>query len=299
MEDIFNTLSEIVNPNSAPIKIDGLYNKAYRAYSNLSFDPERRATQIVADFEAELNADCLNIPEPEQEAYIKGYKSHLFDWLGAMSNCYSVMITGGANFNNSRHDRMNNRERAKYDEFVEWRTNAFKSINKRTEAAKPIEQRTNERWEKLKKEISQKIAWGSVPNCVSMIERLAYNGETELVNNCLALITEYNTTHKTPFVTSRHKLWGFPEIAKAKAVSNEIKTNSESEETEINGVRVVKNFQADRVQLFFNGKPDYSTISALKHAAFKWSPSNGCWQRQLTNNAICAAERLLKTISPE
>lgn len=280
------------------IIIADLYNRAYRAYSNLSFSPEKRAAQIVLDYEGELNSDCLNIPEPEQEAYIKGYTTHLFNWLGAMGNCYSVMITGGANFNNSRHDRMNNRERAKYDEFVEWRTAALKSIAKRIEAAKPIEQRTNERWEKLKREISQKIEWQSVPNCVSMIERLAYNGEIELVNNCLALITEYNATHKTPFITSRHKLWGFPEIAKTKAISSEIKTNSESEESEINGVRVVKNYQSDRIQLFFNGKPDYSTISTLKHAAFKWSPSNGCWQRQLTNNAISATERLLKTINP-
>ena len=294
MENVFNTLAGIINPNT--IKIDDLYNKAYRAYNNLSFDPEKRASQTVLDFEAELNSDCLNIPETERESYIKGYTSHLFAWLGAMSNCYSVMITGGSNFNNSRHDRMNNRERAKYDEFVEWRDNALKSIAKRTEAAKPVEQRTNEKWERLKKEISQKIEWGSVANCVSMIERLAHNGEIELVNNCLALITEYNATHKTPFVTSRHKLWSFPEIAKSKAISREIKTKAESEESEINGVRVIKNFQADRIQLHFNDKPDYSTISALKHAAFKWSPNNGCWQRQLTNNAIYTTEKLLKSL---
>ena len=295
MENVFNTLAGIINPNT--IKIDDLYNKAYRAYSNLSFDPEKRASQTVLDFEAELNSDCLNIPETEREAYIKGYTSHLFAWLGAMSNCYSVMITGGANFNNSRHDRMNNRERAKYDEFVEWRTNALKSIAKRTEAAMPVEQRTNERWDKLKKEISQKIEWGSVPNCVSMIERLAYNGEIDLVNNCLALITEYNNTHSQPFVTSRHKLWSFPEIAAKANVKSEEKQGKDDEESIINNVRVIKNFQADRIQLFFDGKPDYSTISNLKHAAFKWSPSNGCWQRQLTNNAISATERLLKTIT--
>lgn len=275
------------------MKIENLYEQAYRAYSNISFNPEKRAERIVIEQEQELTNDLLTMPEQEQETYIKGYTSHLFNWLGAMSRCYSVMITGGSNFNNRKHDKANNAEHARLTEFIEWREKALKAIAKRAEAAKPIEQRTNEKWDRLKKEISQKIEWGSVANCVSMIERLAYNGEIELVNNCLSLIAEYNTTHKRPFVTSRHKLWGFPEIAKAKAIESEIKTNSESEEREINGIRVVKNFQADRIQLFFNGKPDYSTILALKQAAFKWSPTNGCWQRQLTNNAIHATKRLL------
>lgn len=277
--------------------IEGLYNAAYRAYSNLSFDPEKRAEQIVLDYEKQLTDDCEIIPEAEQEQYITNYKKYLFSWLSAMSNCYSVMITGGANFNNSRHERTNNTERRKYDEFVEWREKALNSISKRVEAAKPIEQRANEKWESLKKQISQKIAWGSVANCFSMIERLAYNGEVELVNNCLALITEYNTTHAKPFMTSRHKIWALPEIAARVRAKNEEKQEKESEESETNGVKVVKNYQADRIQLFFDGKPDYSTISALKHAAFKWSPSNGCWQRQLTSNAICAAERLLNSLN--
>lgn len=278
------------------IIIPDLYNKAYRAYQNLSFSPEKRAEQIVLDSEKELNEDLANIPEQEKQTYIDGYNKHLFAWLAAMSNCYSVMITGGSNFNNTRHEKMNNRERAALEKFMQWRENTLQSINKRVEAAKPIEQRTAERWERLKKEISQKIEWRSVPNCVSMIERLAYNGEIELVNNCLALITEYNATHKTPFVTNRNKVWTFPEIAQKHAAKIEEKSDKESEEQEINGVRVVKNFQADRIQLFFSGKPSPSTISDLKRSAFKWSPTNGCWQRQLTSNAVYATERLLKTL---
>lgn len=275
------------------IKIDGLYELAYRAYSNLSFDPEKRAARIVLDYEKQLSEDLETIPENEQEQYIANYKKYLFSWLSAMSNCYSVMITGGANFNNSRHDKANNRERARYDDFIEWRQKAQKAINKRVEDSKPTEQKANEKWELLKREISKKIEWGSVANCVSMIERLAYNGEVELVNNCLSLITEYNTTHKTPFVTSRNKIWSFTEIAERQRAKSEEKKDKESKEIEINGVRIVENYDLDRLQMFFDGKPDNETISKLKHNAFKWSPSNGCWQRQLTNNAICGMKRVL------
>lgn len=273
--------------------IEGLCELAYRAYSNLSFDPEKRAARIVLDYEKQLSEDLETIPENEQEQYIANYKKHLFSWLSAMSNCYSVMITGGANFNNSRHDKANNRERARYDDFIDWREKAQKAINKKVEDSKPTEQKANEKWELLKREISKKIEWGSVANCVSMIERLAYNGEVELVQNCLNLISEYNSTHSKPFITPKNKAWQFVDIAKQTRAKSEEKKDKESKEIEINGVRIVENYDLDRLQMFFDGKPDNETISKLKHNAFKWSPSNGCWQRQLTNNAIYGMRRVL------
>jgi hypothetical protein len=275
------------------IKIDGLYEAGRRAHLGTSFDPENRAKSIVETYESQLNDDLQKIPESEKERYIDNYKKYLFAWLHAKSNCISTMIAGPSNFPVRRAERANNAESKKYSDFQEWRENAFKAINKRIEAAKSPEQKTNERWESLKKEISKKIAWGSVVNCYSMIERLAYNGEVELVKECLILITEYNDTHDKPFMTKRHKVWQLPAIAEKVRKNKEAKSEKESEESLINGVKVVKNFQADRIQLFFDGKPGPEMISNLKHNAFKWSSSNACWQRQLTNNAIYAVERLL------
>ena len=59
------------------------------------------------------------------------------------------------------------------------------------------------------------------------------------------------------------------------------------------GVRIVENTEADRLQIFFPGKPEPEMIEALKRRAFKWSPSNGCWQRQFTANAIAAMREIL------
>ena len=278
------------------VKIDGLYNLAYRAYINISFSPEKRAERTVIEHEQELNEDLKLIPESEQQRYIDNYVKYLKSWLGAMSNCYSVMITGGSNFYNSRHEKANRAANARREEFLNWRERALKAIAKKIEESKPIEQKTNERWESLKRTISQKIEWGSVANCYSMIERLAYNGELELVNNCLNLITEYNSTHSRPFMTSRHKVWQLPKIAEKAREKAEQVQGSESQEEIIKGVRVVRNFQADRLQLYFEGKPSTEAISTLKHSAFKWSPSNGCWQRQLTNNAIYAMQTILKNL---
>lgn len=50
--------------------------------------------------------------------------------------------------------------------------------------------------------------------------------------------------------------------------------------------KVIQNEQENRLQLKFDGKPDDATRTLLKKNGYKFSPSRGVWQRQLTNNAI-------------
>ena len=48
----------------------------------------------------------------------------------------------------------------------------------------------------------------------------------------------------------------------------------------------------NRLQLFFEEKPSEEQRRELKSNGFKWAPSQGAWQRQLTKNAIYAAGRM-------
>ena len=52
------------------------------------------------------------------------------------------------------------------------------------------------------------------------------------------------------------------------------------------------NRESNRLQMFFHERPDRDTCSAMRHSGFKWAPSVGAWQRQLTDNAIYAAKYL-------
>ena len=58
------------------------------------------------------------------------------------------------------------------------------------------------------------------------------------------------------------------------------------------GGEVVANSEENRLQILFDEKPDEQKRSALKAGGFKWSPSQGAWQRQLNDNAIYAASRM-------
>ena len=50
---------------------------------------------------------------------------------------------------------------------------------------------------------------------------------------------------------------------------------------------------AMRVQFFFDGKPDVETRSFLKSSGFRWAPSVGAWQRQLTPAGQAAARAVM------
>ena len=61
-------------------------------------------------------------------------------------------------------------------------------------------------------------------------------------------------------------------------------------------LKVEENKETMRLQVFFEGKPDEVTRTLLKSRAFKWAPSAGCWQRQLTNNARYDLKNIIKKL---
>lgn len=69
-----------------------------------------------------------------------------------------------------------------------------------------------------------------------------------------------------------------------------------SSEQEYKTFKVVENTEAMRYQIIFDGKPDADVRSLLKSNGFKWSPSNGAWQRQLTGNGKWALDRVVEKL---
>ena len=84
------------------------------------------------------------------------------------------------------------------------------------------------------------------------------------------------------------------EIRRVKARIEELSKRAEQifSGWEFDGGHVEMNREDNRLQVFFDGKPDADTRAELKSSGFRWAPSVGAWQRQLTDNAIRAADRL-------
>lgn len=68
-------------------------------------------------------------------------------------------------------------------------------------------------------------------------------------------------------------------------------------EVEHDGITYREDPEQMRVQLIFDGKPAEDVRAILKKWAFRWSPRNQAWQRQLTDNGKRAARRAMEEIA--
>ncbi len=62
-------------------------------------------------------------------------------------------------------------------------------------------------------------------------------------------------------------------------------------------ITIIRNVDENRLQIVFPDKPDDEIRKQLKSRGFRWSPTSGVWQRQLSNTAIWYAEDLVREIN--
>lgn len=290
------------------ITLDEYWDLARRAFNWTSFDPERAGERTIISYEEELNADLKDMPEEEKERYISNYKKYFSAWLSAHSDCASSAITGGSGFNVRKAERANNREHARLGDFIQWREKALKAIAKRIETNRPEEEKRNEAWEYLEKDIlhSAAVIHGIntgvergyhkalfVSSIYNKVETYAKHGDTDMVQRAIETIRNFNETMSV-VITERHKFFKLPEVAEANKEKQTDNATKENTEVTFIGGKIVNNFQENRIQLIFDEKPSPDIISQLKKAAFKWSPRFGAWQRQMTGNAVHAVKYFLK-----
>jgi hypothetical protein len=73
---------------------------------------------------------------------------------------------------------------------------------------------------------------------------------------------------------------------------DDLKNKSEYAGWDFDGGKAVINEAENRLQLLFDDKPGEAQRAELKKHGFKWAPSQGAWQRQLTRNAIYSAGQI-------
>jgi hypothetical protein len=269
------------------------YEAARRAYYWTSFHPEKRA-----EGECKFFDDIMREFSDSPEAQAKFDRLFLLS-LAAKSRCMSSMITGPARFPVAKAERANERERKIGDEMTGYieRVRKAKAQEAYYEAhpeARPVMSGDSDAIERLQDRLAKlEKAQETMVNVNKIVRKqpidkaalVALLGTEEraddiLKPDCFGGIgfAPYSLTNNRAEINRTKER--IAEITKRKATT--------PKDLNINGVRILENTEAMRLQIFFNGKPDREMIDLLKRHAFKWSPSNMAWQRQLNNNTIYA-----------
>lgn len=251
---------------------------AIQAHSGTSFVPDERGKRDLRIYQNILETDFKEISDAlgEEdfsefwESYIEKLRSRYIAYLSALSRCVSTMITGPANFDVRRAMKANHSAHKRWEEIDEYRRNAKEKFLRKKLDIGPILSNDPRAIEKLDAELSEAVALHEKMKEVNRIIRLG--DENVLRERGIDPESDFSSGYRLSNSRAR--------IKRIEQRISNLKRNRATPESEydVNGIRVKDNLIADRVQIFFPGKPDAQMRSRLKSYGFRWAPSIGAWQ---------------------
>ena len=285
-------------------KVNALRELAVNSGRNISMDPDRWGENILDSLEISLGKFLSQIPDELkdelEDAYIGKYK----EWLYAQSRCFSVMITGPAKFNNRRHEKTNAAEHAAYERLQTWSEKVIKRCNRQERLTGWAEV------ERLQEKIDNLTRSQEMMKAANKIIRDKKLAEIEKVDELVALGFREEVALKLlePDFCGRLGFASYAltnNLAKIKDAEARMKRHADMANRAVDGDEVheyswgklIVAFGDERYRFIFDGKPAPEIIKLMKSNAFKWSPSNSAWQRQITSNAKYAVKRMIEELN--
>lgn len=272
---------------------------------------------ITAEYKAQVD-ECYSLvdklPDDLKEKGVTmadRYARHLAEWYNKQFRiemmCPSVMISGGSNFPVKKKEKQNaaqDRHYQLYDE-IQKIPNKIKTLVNGTNIIKSsdadaIEQLQNKlaKAEALQTEMKAVNAYYRKNKTLKGYKDYTDERAAELDK---AIKESFDGVPFPPYVLTNNNAKIRNTKARIKQLerlkeSAETATEQSKDEYKTDLFEVIENADIMRLQLRFDGKPDADTRTVLKQNGFRWSPSNGVWQRQLTDNAKFALKRVIKEL---
>jgi len=265
---------------------------AQRSKENMSFS-DYTPGSATAEFNEEIaevtaaieNAKAKVSPEAQVKLdhLLASYTSRYATWTNKRNsngaNHVSVMISGPSGFNMRNHERYLSREGKLWGEYEEFK-NIYNRIDSIVTGDRIIKSNDVNAIDKLKEKLAK-----------AQEEHAGYKEFN-------AQARKDKTAPHMAYVMSNSngRIKGIKDrIAHLERLAaqetKEIIIETESEET--NGIRIVDNVAACRLQIFFNGKPSAEVRTQLKKNGFRWTPSISAWQSYRSNHANRAAQEIV------
>jgi len=263
---------------------------ARRAAQGISLDPERFGQSLMQDLDNGLTLFLAQIPAEMHADYEARYIEKTLQWWGAMSRCFSVMVTGAGNFNNRRHEKTNAAEHNARQRLFDWAARVIKRANAQTrlrgwDEVERLQNKLDQRTElqEQMKAANKIIRNGKLSEMEKLDELMALglsqaNANLLLTPNCFGGLgfAQYQLSNNNAEI---RRLSGL--------IEQKTRNLGKTDETRDYAFGSVEfNYTGERINVTFDGKPSPEACKVCKAHGFHWSPSHGNWTRQLTNSAL-------------
>lgn len=273
---------------------------AHEANSFSEFNMESEVAMYRASVDSiyELaDAKAEKMPDYAEDAYglADKYAKSLAEWLNKGyridAMCPSLMVCGGGNFPVNRKNRQNAARDRHMKEYE--RIRGIKHLI-RALGTGGIQSGDPKAIEKLESKLAKLEERQDLMKRANAYWRKhkTLDGMEGISDEAREDIEEYmgRLNLSQPFATfelsnNRAKIKSARE--RIERLRSEKEAPKQNRRTTVNGeeCEVVENAEIMRLQLVFDDRPGDGTREVLKRHGFRWSPKNGAWQRQLTDNA--------------
>ena len=291
-------------------------------------DDYKERNKITDDMTDEQKA-YMKQREGEYKQLITEYYN---DSNSRFANNPSWMVTGPARYNTRRNEKLNNAARRKEEEYEEklsrFEQNTQRKLKSMEPEDKQIARWRNGKWshgEKIdpadplaERKYQAKIDYLTEYNEKSKAANKYWNknhtmtgfeGFSEETN--AKLNSQFDrifsgwkdengvNTKRSPFDTTNNAA----EIRRSKQQLEQLQSRKATASSSggggstFKGGEIIRNTDMNRLQIKFDGIPDAATRQKLKSSGWRWSPKNGVWQRQLTDNAERSAKQITEELN--
>ena len=296
---------------------------ARRSKENMSFSDYKEGS-ATSEYNAVIQDAAEQIERAKERVSDEGkarldkllswYKSAYATWINK-SNAngaghVSSMISGPSGFNHRKHEKYMAREGKLWEEYDNIR-DISSHISKIITGDRIIKSDDVNAIEKLQEKIAKleklqtdmktanAILRKKKLTDVEKVEQLIKAGFSttaahELLQPdfCGRIGFSYHLTNNNATIrTAKQRLEHIEKLATKAA-----ETPKEELETEINGIKIIDNLEAQRLQIIFPGKPDADVRTKLKKNGFRWSPTHGAWQSYRSHYSEQKARQIVESL---
>jgi frataxin-like iron-binding protein CyaY len=271
----------MINEDLAKRNHDNYSMSDYKAGSATS-----EYNSMVADAAEKIEAAKNRVSDEGKiklDNLLSWYKSAMANWINKHNaNGYSHvswMISGRGNYNMNKHNRYVAKEDKLWQEYNDIMAIESK-IDKIIDSNKIIRTDDKDALEKLKEKLAE--------------EQKAHD---EMINYNKQARKEKKEVYPTYMLTnSNQRIKNIKDRISQLEKLEELKETQGNVEIEINGIKIVDNLEANRVQMIFPDKPEESIRKILKSNGFRYSYTNNAWQRNRSKLSVDKAKNIAESL---